>query len=420
VVELEAGDQSPGSDSEIPQFAVPRVGVAAADQIAATLTAVGRRLTPSQAQMQKWFLIGNAAGSALFLVAAVMGYVDIHATQPQNWGDPALMLLPPAVLAGGFAVGKVGVPLSPFSRRRLRLDAWNIAARTSRMGHLPKMTDFDDPLDLPPFGCLFAIGTICMLTLLGTVAYHGIRSTHVHPSWRSVSADVPLGLTLFLTGMLVEAFGHLVTVRLYRRWLIGLACWGDVITWNLLDAAVAIDAVELGPPLRTRALRPARAALLTAARQIEADPIALAAVGARDLLGRRRARADRLRIAALLRSHADALVHVRDTRDWHRLRAAVVKDLRTACAGEWEAILERAPEAPGYRRGRLARGVWASVLLVAALLAPVVPGLGAAADYRLPLLLTALLTLLSGTGSAREVVKDAAGKGLWDSAVKGR
>ncbi len=167
------------------------------------------------------------------------------------------------------------------------------------------------------------------------------------------------------------------------------------------------------------AVRPARAALHKAARQIEADPISRAAVGVRDLHGKREARSDRLRIAALMRIHADELLHVRDARDLYRVRIALVAALHGASAGQWEEILQRAPAVPPRRmRWWLNRSLMAVALCAVALAAPHFPGLAETADYRLPLLLTSLLTLLSGAGSAKEVLKEAAGAGLWESAAK--
>ena len=252
------------------------------------------------------------------------------------------------------------------------------------------------------------------------MAYRLTKMTRSHhPSTRDLSSDLSLGLTLFLSGMLIEVVGDLVFVRLYRRWIINRACWGDFIIWSLLHAAVALDSVARGAGTPVSAVRPARAALHKAARQIEADPISRAAVGVRDLHGKREARSDRLRIAALKRIHAGELLHVRDARDLYRVRIALVAALHDASAGQWEEILQRAPAVPPRRmRWWLNRSLMAVALCAVALAAPHLPGLAETADYRLPLLLTSLLTLLSGAGSAKEVLKEAAGAGLWESAAK--
>ncbi|MFJ9561170.1 hypothetical protein ACIRQQ_14175 [Streptomyces fuscichromogenes] len=377
------------------------------------LRVVSGRARPPRKKLERWQRISSTAGAILLIVATVLAYLEIRFSHPADWGKLIVMLLPLSFLTVGRAFcAYVGVQVG-----RFEVTSWNISARLSRSVRAKEHLGSYDIEENPAAGCVLSLGTLSFMVL---VVVGGYTASTTHPHHFPVYY-VSLVMTLIALGILVGLAEQLFLIRCYRRWFISRAHWGDLLVWNLLDAAASMESPSSEGALEISCLRRPRATLLTIARRIETDPICTASTPWWDRKGRAESRSDHRRIAALVRRHADAVLHARSSADFNRIRDSLHKGLLAACSVEdWPALLTHAPEvrAKPLWAGALRKLVPAALLVATAVALPYVPGLAGAEAFRLPLLLTALVALLSQADAARDVIKDAAGKGMWEGLIK--
>ncbi|WP_346182698.1 hypothetical protein [Streptomyces osmaniensis] len=188
----------------------------------------------------------------------------------------------------------------------------------------------------------------------------------------------------------------------------------DQVVWRLHYLAWLLH-VYRPKYLKPRVLRQARSRINETARIIELNPVPLRAAHWRERSLRRAIRHDHARVAATLRELSKNVATVHTLEQYDRVCAAVLAGAISAAYGNWDELLEGAPEVSLISRtARTFRRIVPSMVLAgAALVIPILPGVGASADgIRVLLLATAVLSALPTGDAARDIIRGTLDKAL--------
>lgn len=181
----------------------------------------------------------------------------------------------------------------------------------------------------------------------------------------------------------------------------------DQVVWRLHYLAWLLH-VYRPNYLKPRILRQARARINETARIIELNPVPMRTAHWRERSLRKQIRHDHARVAATLRELSKNIATVHTLEQYDRVCDAVLAGAISAAHGNWDELLEAAPEISVISRTVRAfrRTVPSLVLVGAALVIPVLPGIGASADgIRVLLLATAVLSILPTGDAARDIIR---------------
>lgn len=188
----------------------------------------------------------------------------------------------------------------------------------------------------------------------------------------------------------------------------------DQVVWQLHYLAWILH-TRRPQYLKPRTLRGIRTVIGETARVIELNRIPLRTANWRERALRRQIRRDHARIAAILRGLSRDVATLHSLEQYDRVCAAVLAGAISAAHGNWDELLENAPEVTLISRSaRSLRSVTPALTLVGAALAiPVLPGVGPASDgIRVLLLATAVLSILPAGDATRDIVRGTLDKAL--------
>ncbi|MCQ9183055.1 hypothetical protein KMT30_29225 [Streptomyces sp. IBSBF 2953] len=262
-------------------------------------------------------------------------------------------------------------------------------------------------LDFPLIVWVSAIG----VTIVGLPWVAFTASAH-YREW-------PIGWQVLLGGGLLLGFA-------LRRW--ANAFWRlldrharteyeesiDQVVWQLHYLAWILH-VRRPQYLKPHILRQVRTLMGEAARIIELNPVPIRTAHWRERTLRRHIRRDHARVAAALRELSKDVATVHSVEQYDRVCAAVLAGAISAAHGNWDELLENAPEVTLTSRSArsIRRAAPALTLIAAALVIPVLPGVGPASDgIRVLLLATAVFTALPSDNATRDVIRGALDKAL--------
>ncbi|CAL9443446.1 hypothetical protein SUDANB1_02284 [Streptomyces sp. enrichment culture] len=188
----------------------------------------------------------------------------------------------------------------------------------------------------------------------------------------------------------------------------------DQVVWQLHYLAWILH-VRRPQYLKPHTLRQVRTLIGEAARIIELNPVPIRTAHWRERTLRRQIRRDHARVAATLRELSKDVATVHSVEQYDRVCAAVLAGAISAAHGNWDELLENAPEVTLISRSTrsIRRAAPALTLVAAAFTIPVLPGVGPASDgIRVLLLATAVFTTLPATDATRDIIRGALDKAL--------
>ncbi|MGW1809082.1 hypothetical protein [Streptomyces sp. NPDC002078] len=258
--------------------------------------------------------------------------------------------------------------------------------------------------------------------LVGWVITIGV--TVVGLPWAALSASSrygrwPIGWQVligggFVLGLASRRLGSALWQFLDRHARIEYEEPVDQVVWRLHYLAWLLR-VYRPNFLKPSVLRQARARIDETARIIELNPVPLRVAHWRERSLRRHIRHDHARVAATLRQHSKNVATIHTLEQYDRVCAAVLAGAISAAYGNWDELLEGAPEVSLVSRtARAFRSAVPSLALAgAALVIPVLPGVGASADgIRVLLLATAVLSALPTGDATRDIIRGTLEKAL--------